>query len=56
MNKRLTTYHEQTEPLIDYYAQWTAQSGDVHAPRCRKISGTGSVDDITQRALTALES
>jgi adenylate kinase len=55
VRKRLSTYHEQTEPLVAYYAQWAA-TGDAQAPRCRKISGTGSVDDITQRALTALES
>jgi len=53
VRKRLATYHEQTEPLVAYYAQWAA-TGDPLAPRCRKISGTGSVDDITQRALAAL--
>jgi adenylate kinase len=53
VRKRLATYHQQTEPLVAYYAQWAA-SGDPQAPRCRKISGTGSVDDITQRALAAL--
>ena len=39
--------------IIDYYAAW-ANSGDPLAPRYRKISGTGSVDDITRRALEAL--
>jgi adenylate kinase len=53
VRKRLATYHEQTEPLVAYYAQWAA-TGDPQAPRCSKISGTGSVDDITQRALAAL--
>ena len=53
VRKRLATYHEQTEPLVAYYAQWAA-TGDPQAPRCRRISGTGSVDDITQRALAAL--
>ena len=54
VRKRLATYHEQTEPLVAYYAQWAA-TGDAQAPRCRKISGTGSVDEITKRALDALE-
>ncbi|HEX7688951.1 MAG TPA: adenylate kinase [Burkholderiaceae bacterium] len=54
VRKRLATYHEQTEPLVAYYAQWAA-SGDPQAPRCRKISGTGTVEEITQRALQALE-
>jgi len=53
VRKRLATYHEQTEPLVAYYAQWEA-TGAALAPRCRKISGTGSVDEITQRALAAL--
>ena len=53
VKKRLATYHEQTEPLVAYYSAWSA-SGDPQAPRCRRISGTGSVDEITQRALAAL--
>ena len=53
VRKRLATYHEQTEPLVAYYAKWAA-TGDAQAPRCRKISGTGGVDQITQSALAAL--
>src|SRR5437868_5791927 len=54
VRKRLDVYHSQTEPLIAYYANWAA-SGDPQAPKCRKISGTGSVDEITARALAALD-
>ena len=53
VKKRLAVYKNQTQPLVEYYAAW-ARSGDPAAPRYRKISGTGSVDDITQRALEAL--
>ena len=53
VRKRLATYHDQTEPLVAYYTAWEA-TGDALAPRCRKISGTGSVDEITRRALEAL--
>jgi adenylate kinase len=53
VKKRLAVYKNQTQPLVEYYAAW-ARSGDPGAPRYRKISGTGSVDDITQRALEAL--
>ena len=53
VTKRLAVYKSQTQPLVEYYAAW-ANSGDPSAPRYRKISGTGSVDDITQRALEAL--
>ncbi len=54
VRKRLQVYEEQTRPLVAYYRQW-AQSGDPHAPRCARISGTGSVDAITQRVMEALE-
>lgn len=53
VRKRLEVYHQQTRPLVDYYSQWAA-SGDQWAPHYRKISGVGSVDDITSRALEAL--
>jgi adenylate kinase len=53
VKKRLAVYQNQTRPLVAYYAAWAA-TGDPAAPRCRKISGTGSVDDITARALAAL--
>ena len=53
VKKRLEVYHAQTRPLIDYYANWAA-SGDAAAPRHRKIDGSGSVDEITARALDAL--
>jgi adenylate kinase len=50
---RLSVYQTQTRPLVAYYADWAA-SGDAQAPRYRRISGTGSVDEITARALEAL--
>ena len=55
VQKRLTVYHSQTRPLVDYYSAWAA-SGDAQAPRYARISGLGSVDDITSRALSALGS
>jgi adenylate kinase len=54
VRKRLEVYQQQTRPLVDYYAGWAA-TGDPAAPRYRKISGTGTVDEITARALEALE-
>jgi adenylate kinase len=53
VRNRLEVYKNQTRPLVDYYASW-ARSGEAAAPRYRKISGTGSVDEITARALAAL--
>ena len=53
VKKRLQIYHAQTRPLVDFYTQWAA-TGDATAPRYRKIDGSGSVADITTRALNAL--
>lgn len=53
VKKRLEVYSAQTRPLVDYYSGW-AQQEPTHAPRYRKISGTGAVDEITARALAAL--
>jgi adenylate kinase len=54
VRKRLQVYQSQTRPLVEYYARW-ARSGDPRAPRYRKIDGTGTVDQITSRALQALQ-
>ncbi|MCR5864374.1 MAG: adenylate kinase [Aquincola tertiaricarbonis] len=53
VKKRLEVYQSLTRPLVDYYSQWAA-TGDAQAPRYSKISGTGTVDEITARALQAL--
>jgi len=53
VKKRLAVYAQQTRPLVEYYQRWAA-SGDPDAPAYRKIGGTGSVDEITARALAAL--
>ncbi len=53
VKKRLEVYSSQTRPLVDYYANW-AKTDPASAPRYRAISGMGSVDEITARALSAL--
>ena len=53
VKRRLEVYQSQTRPLVDYYASWAA-TGDAQAPRYARISGIGSVEDITARALAAL--
>ena len=53
VKKRITTYHAQTKPLVEYYSRW-AQSGDARAPRYARIDGNGSVDEIRGRLLAAL--
>ncbi|THF66117.1 adenylate kinase [Pseudothauera nasutitermitis] len=54
VQKRLEVYHAQTKPLVKYYADWAA-AGDAKAPKVRKISGLGQVNEITARALDALK-
>ena len=53
VRKRLEVYDAQTRPLVAYYSQW-AQTDPTSAPRYSAISGTGSVEEITARALKAL--
>lgn len=55
VRKRLDVYQAQTRPLVEFYGQW-AKSGDAMAPKYRKVSGVGSVEEISSRALSALES
>ena len=54
VKKRLDVYSAQTRPLVEYYSNW-AQNDAANAPQYRAINGTGSVEDITARAMAALE-
>lgn len=51
---RLEVYHEQTEPLIEYYLKWE-QEDPGSAPRVSRIDGLGSLDEVRERVLAALE-
>ena len=53
IRKRLDVYHEQTEPLVNYYQKW-AKEDEKKAPIFRQISGEGSEDTIYQRILAAI--
>ena len=53
VKKRLDVYQTQTRPLVDFYGRW-AIAGSQGAPRYRKISGLGSVEDIRGRAIASL--
>jgi len=53
VRKRLDVYQSQTRPLVDYYSHWAA-TGDAQAPRYARISGVGSVEEITARVTAAL--
>lgn len=54
VRNRLEVYREQTSPLVNYYSDW-AKSGDPSAPKYIKISGLGSVAEIRNRILQALQ-
>jgi len=52
--KRLEVYHQQTEALVGYYGKW-AESGAAGAPKYRKVSGLGKVEDVRDSAFAALK-
>ncbi|MDW8469942.1 MAG: adenylate kinase [Burkholderiales bacterium] len=54
VRRRLEVYQAQTRPLVEFFERWAA-SGDPQAPRYRRISGLGAVDEVRRRALVALE-
>jgi adenylate kinase len=51
--KRLSVYHEQTKPLVDYYTAW-AKSGDTNAPKVKHVPGVGSVENIRNQIFKVL--
>lgn len=53
VRKRLQVYDAQTRPLVEYYSGW-AKTDPASAPKYRVISGMGTVEEITSRALAAL--
>ena len=55
VRKRLGVYRDQTQALVGYYSELAA-SGAADAPKYRRISGVGSVDEIRQRVSDALSS
>jgi len=50
VRKRLNIYHDQTEPLVNFYRNL----GGSNAPRYARIEGVGSVSDIRDRIFAAL--
>jgi len=50
---RLKVYHDQTEPLIDYYTRF-ADSGEQGAPKYIRVNGIGKVDEIRDQIFAAL--
>lgn len=55
VRRRLGVYRDQTSALVGYYSGLAAR-GDPSAPKYRRISGIGTVDQIKQRVSAALSS
>ncbi len=53
VKKRLEVYHDQTEPLIEYYSSW-ASSGEQGAPKYIKVNGIGKVEEIRDQIFQQL--
>jgi len=49
VRKRLEVYHQQTKPLVDFYAT------NFPTMNFNSISGVGSVHEITKKVFAALE-
>jgi len=49
VRKRLSVYHEQTKPLVDYY------SAEGRSVKFASITGVGRVDEITQKVFAILD-
>lgn len=54
VRKRLEVYHDQTEPLVDYYKKWEA-SADDKAPKYIQVEGVGKVDEIRDKIFQELD-
>lgn len=54
VRQRLKVYHDQTEPLIEYYSSWANEGGDA-AARYVRIPGVGKVEEIRDAIFSALD-
>ena len=53
VKKRLSVYHEQTEPLIAYFRAWQDAGGET-APTFIRIEGIGGVERVRADIIAAL--
>ncbi|EZQ18790.1 adenylate kinase [Pseudomonas sp. G11-1] len=51
VRKRLQVYHTQTQPLVQFYRGLSEAKG---TPKCSRVEGVGTVEEITSRVLAAL--
>ena len=53
VRKRLSVYHQQTEPLISFYKSWKQENDE--APKFIDVPGIGNISEISQRIITNIE-
>ena len=53
VRKRLSVYHEQTEPLINFYKSWKQENDE--APKFINVPGIGNISEISRRIITSIE-
>ena len=46
INNRILTYHEKTEPLVDYYTK---------AGKYNEINGTGTIDEVRENIFALMD-
>lgn len=54
ISKRLAVYHQQTEPLVNYYITQSRKQGSTDAPIYIKIDGIGTVEEVSERIFSAI--
>ncbi len=54
VRERLGIYHEQTQPLVDYYSEKNEEY--ISSSKFIAISGVGPLNEVSDRVLTALKS
>ena len=53
VKKRLSVYHEQTEPLVDFYKSWKQK--DKNGPEFINVPGTGQISEISNNVISSIE-
>ena len=53
VRKRLDVYHEQTAPLVGFYAEWAGKDAAA-APSLVKVNGIGGVEEIRDRIFNGI--
>jgi len=53
VEERLRIYHEQTQPLVNYYTKKSRQTGH-NPPYFHNVKGCGGVDDVFNRILNSI--